>query len=405
MKQFAYRVRNKNGESSNGIIESLNSQQAVRTLQERKLLVISLTERRSIDLKKLLSGEIFNSVSGRELANFTQLLSTMMSTGLPLTDALSNLIIQQKQGYFREILQSLLHNVQAGMTLSDAMSQCGNVFSELYINIVKAGEASGKVDEALKRMSESMETELEFRGKLSGAMTYPIVLVVVMTGIGTFMITSIIPQIANVYKEYNAQLPLPTMILMGFATAIKDYFLVVLFALLVLVFIYRALRKNRVSDYLINNSLFNAPIFGKLNEETLLVTVCRTLAILLASGVAILEALKIVSKAVGNNKFRIELLDTAGGVEKGLPLSAAIRRNPDFPLMIAQLVAIGEETGTVDQSLEHLAKFYQDSAERRIKAVTTLFEPLMLLMMGGLIGGLAIAVLLPIFNLSNVITR
>jgi type IV pilus assembly protein PilC len=234
-------------------------------------------------------------------------------------------------------------------------------------------------------------------------MIYPAVLVTAMTGIAIFMITTIIPKIAEVYKEYGSELPLVTRVLLGISDLFRNYLLVVIFFLFLVYLAYRSLRKNPTSDFLLNNMFFKVPVFGPLNRETALTLICRTLSILLASGVAILDALRIVSKTVANNYFRAGLLETATLVEKGMPLSLALRRNPEFPLMLSQLTAIGEETGTVDQSLERLAKFYQDSTERKVKNLTTLLEPMMLLLMGGMVGGLAIAVLMPIFNLVSVI--
>jgi type IV pilus assembly protein PilC len=273
----------------------------------------------------------------------------------------------------------------------------------LYVNLVKAGEASGKVDDALGKLADTLEANLDFRAKVTGAMVYPMVIVVAMSAIGVFMITNIIPKISQVYQEFGAELPLPTKILIGLANILRNYTIVVVIIGVGVYFSIRSLRKNPLSDQMINDAFFKFPVMGQLNAEVTLAIICRTLGTLLGSGVAILDSLKIVSKIVGNNYFRAGLVEAAGFVEKGLPLSLALRRNPHFPVMMAQLVAIGEETGTLDQSLERLAKFYQTNAEQKVKTLTTLLEPLMILMMGGMVGGLALAVLLPMFNLVNVI--
>jgi type IV pilus assembly protein PilC len=327
----------------------------------------------------------------------------MMTTGLPLTDALSNLVFQAKGGYFKEVLRSVFHDVQSGVSLSVSMSRFPKAFDELYVNLVKAGEASGKVDDALGKLADTLEANLDFRAKVTGAMVYPMVIVVAMSAIGVFMITNIIPKISQVYQEFGAELPLPTKILIGLANILRNYTIVVVIIGVGVYFSIRSLRKNPLSDQMINDAFFKFPVMGQLNAEVTLAIICRTLGTLLGSGVAILDSLKIVSKIVGNNYFRAGLVEAAGFVEKGLPLSLALRRNPHFPVMMAQLVAIGEETGTLDQSLERLAKFYQTNAEQKVKTLTTLLEPLMILMMGGMVGGLALAVLLPMFNLVNVI--
>lgn len=402
MKQFTYKVRDGKGVTSEGLIESSTVEQAARTLQERKFLIINLSEKNSFNWKIILDKFLAGKVSEREIATFTRLLATMLGTGLPLTDAISNLLAQTKNKKFQEVLQTILHDVQSGVSLSESMKR-SKIFNDLYINLVKAGEASGKMEEALSRLAETMESNLDFHGKITGAMVYPIVIVVAMMGIGVFMITSIIPKIASVYKEFGADLPLPTRILITISDFMTHYTVWVFIFAIGVFFTVRAIRKNPELDFKINNAMLKFPVFGALNAEVSLAIICRTLATLLASGVAILDALKIVAKTMANDHFRSGLNEAAGYVEKGVPLSVAFKRNPNFPVMMAQLMAIGEETGTADQSLERLAKFYQDSAERKVKILTTLLEPMMILLMGGMVAGLALAVLLPMFNLVNVI--
>lgn len=403
MKQFTYKVKDKVGATSTGIIESLSVEQAAKTLQDKHFLVINLSEKNTFNLETLLGKFKSNKVADREVAQFTRLLSTMLGTGLPLTEALSNLVAQTPPGYFRETIQTVYHDVQTGTSLSDSMSHYPQVFNNLYIYLVKAGEASGKVDQALGNLADTLESNLDFKSKVTGAMIYPAVIVVAMGAIGIFMITNIIPKIADVYKEFGADLPLPTKILIGISDLITHYTLILVVVMALIYYAYRTLRKNPVSDYLINNAFFKVPVFGNLSMEVTLAIINRTLGTLLSSGVAILDSLRIVANTVENNYYRSGLLDAANYVEKGVPLSLALKRNPVFPVMMSQLTGIGEETGTIDKSLARLAGFYQESAERKVKALTTLLEPMMILLMGGLVAGLALAVLLPMFNLVNVI--
>ncbi len=400
MKQFEYKALNLEGSMLNGVIESNSPENAARILQEKKYLVIDVKEKRSFSLTNISFGK---SISDREVATFTRLLSTMLSTGLPLIDAISNLVAQARSVYFKEVLKSILHDIQSGISLSESMARYPNVFNELYTNLVKAGEASGKVDGALGKLADTLESNLDFKAKVTGAMVYPAVIVGAMALIGIFMITTIIPKIADVYKEYGSDLPFPTQILITISDVIKNYTIIVILFFILLGFTFKALKKNPVSDLMINNFILKMPIFGLLSQEIIMALIFQTLGTLLSSGVAILDALKIVTKTVSNNFFRTGLIEASAYVEKGLPLSMAIKRNSDFPMMVSQLLSVGEETGTVDQSLDRLAKFYQDSAERKVKNLTTLLEPVMILLMGGMVGGLAIAVLMPMFNLVNVI--
>lgn len=401
MKKYVYKAKNPVGETINGIVESPNEKAAIKILHEHDLLIITLSEKKELSLKSVSVGG--PSVSEREVATFTRLLSTMLSTGLPLTDALSNLATQTNNKYFRELVKTILRDVQAGSSLSESLSRYPAVYNNLYINLVKSGEASGKVGESLGRLADTMESNLEFKAKIKGAMVYPAILVTAMIGVAVLMITFVVPKIGDVYRDFHAELPLPTRVLIAISDIMRNYTIFVVIFFGVLFFAYRVLRKNPTSDLLMNNFLFRVPVVGPMNAEANLALIFRTLGTLLASGVAIIDALDIVSHVVDNNYFRTGLEMASKSVEKGLPLSLAIRRNPDFPPMVAQLMAIGEETGTLDQSLDRLANFYQESAERKVKTLTTALEPMMLLLMGVMVGGLAIAVMLPMFNLINVI--
>ncbi len=402
MKQYLYKVQDKSGAIVKGTIENVNEAGAAKALQAHGYFVITVTEKKSFEFRSL-SFSFGSGVSEREVATFTRLLATMLSTGLPLTDALADLALQVKSNHFKEVVRSLLRDVQSGSALSNAMSRYPLVFNTLYVSLIKAGEASGKVDETLSRLADTLENQLDFKSKIKGAMIYPMIVVIAMGAIGFFMLTSVVPKIADVYSQFGAELPLPTRVLIGASDLLTHYLFVVVGLLILLFIIYRGLRKNPMSDMLINNAFFHFPVFGPLSEEVALTIFARTLGTLLSSGVAIIDSLKIVSATMGNNYFREGVVTASKSVEKGLPLSLAIRRNPHFPLMVSQLMSIGEETGTLDDSLDRLAKFYQESSERKVKVLTTALEPLMILLMGGMVGGLAIAVLLPMFNLVNVI--
>lgn len=404
MLQFNYKAKDKDGKTLTGVVESLNPASAARTLQENGLLVISVYEKRSLSLNSLqsfLPGA--KRVAGQEIATFTRLVSTMLKAGLPLIDALSNLVLQIKNTYFREVVRSILQDVQGGTSLSVAMKRYPNVFNNLYVSLVASGEASGKLDETMERLAEMLEADLDFKGKIKGAMIYPAIVVAAMSAVGVFMITTIIPKIAEVYKDFGAELPLPTRILIGISDIIRNYTIVVVIGLVLIYIGYKIFRKNPTSDLLINNFFLSTPIIGQMNSEVELTIMTRTLGTLINSGVSILDALRIVSTAMDNNKYRLGLETATQTVEKGLPFSSAIRRNPDFAPIVSQLCAIGEETGTLGDSLNRLAKYYQESSERKVKGITAALEPLMILIMGGMVGGLAVAVLLPMFNLVNVI--
>lgn len=401
MTQFNYKAKDKNGLTVSGVVESPTAQIAAHTLQEHGLLVVSVSEKRNFSLKSLKIN--FNGVSDQEKATFTRLLSTMLKAGLPLVDALSNLVFQVKNPAFKEIIHSILHDVQSGGSLSVAMSQNPQVFNNMYVSLIKSGEASGKAEESMEKLADMLEADLEFKGKVKGAMIYPIIVTIAMGAVGLFMITTIIPKIAEVYEQFNAELPLPTVVLISISNIIRNYTIFVAIFIAVLYFGVKTFRKNPAADLLINNALLRVPVLGNLQVDVNLTVMTRTLGTLINSGVSILEALKIVGQAQGNNYLRMGLEQAAKDVEKGLTFSGSIQRNPSFPIILWQLAAIGEETGTLGESLMRVSHYYQDSAERKVKALTTSLEPIMIIIMGIMVGGLAIAVLMPMFNLVNVI--
>lgn len=404
MKQYSYKVIDEGGKEHAGLVESVDEGKAARALQDRGWLVVNISEKREFGWGGFssLTG-LKNQVSDQELATMTRLLSTMLSTGLPLTEALVDLAIQTKGTYFSEVIRSIESDVRSGMSMSTAMGRFPKVFSNLYVNLVKSGEASGKVSETLEKLAEMLETTMDFKNRVKGAMVYPSIVVTAMIGISVLMLTTVIPKISAVYKDYGATLPLPTRILMGLSDLVSNYFiLIVLFGVAVYTFV-SILRKNQTSDYLINNFMYGLPIFGQIQVNIMLTVMSQTLGTLLGSGVSIIDAISIVAKTMGNDYYRSGLEAAQKQVEKGLPFSLAIARDQTFPLMMSQLLAIGEETGTIDQSLLRLSSYYRELAERQTKTLTTALEPAMILVMGVMVGGLAVAALLPMFNLGNVI--
>lgn len=398
--KFNYKAKDATGQTRSGVVEAADSKQAVRVLQENKLLVVSLNEKKDIKFLNFLGPK---GASERETAQFTRLLSTMLATGLPLTAALSDLSVQTSSDSLKSAIKSVITDVQGGATLSLSMSRFPGIFSPLYISLVKAGEVSGKLDDSLGKLADNLESQLDFKAKIKGALLYPAIIIVAMTGIGILMVTTVIPKIAEVYKEFNSDLPLPTRVLLGVSDFLTNYTIIAILLFAVGFYLYKTLRKNPVSDYVINNLLLKVPVFGPLNSDAQLATMNRTLGTLINAGVGIMDSLKVTIGALDNNYYRKGLETTVSNIQKGYSLSASLKTFEDFPIMESQLVAIGEETGTLDQSLMRLASFYQDSAERKVKTLTTSLEPALILIMGVAVGGMAIAVLLPMFNLVNVI--
>lgn len=402
MEVFEYLARDREGKKIKGKIEAPNEKRAAALLREKNLIIISLTPKKEdtgffYQLKKL------QKVGGKDKATFTRLLSTMLATGLTITDALQNLAYQTENPRFKEVISEMLRDIEGGASLSVALSRHKDIFDELYISLVKTGEAAGTLDKTLKRLAESLEKDREFKGKIQGALIYPVIVFVAMLGVATLMLVFVIPKISAVYEESGATLPFPTLLMIslsGFITS-KWYFL--LGGVVFLFLFIQSFKKTAQGEVVLGNLAFKIPIFGELNRQVALTSFVRTLGVLIGNGIAILDALRLTSKTVGENIYKLILEETAIQVEKGFPLSAVLKNREEFPPIVGQMVAVGEETGTLDEVLGRLSLYFEGEAETRIKNLTTALEPFIIVVMGVAVAGLAAAVLLPLFNLVNVI--
>lgn len=402
MQVYNYKARDQQGKVKVGFVEAPDSRQAAAAIREHGLVVISITPKlESLSVDKML-GKL-TGVSGGERVVFTRMLATMLTTGLPLSDALSNLRAQATSQRLKEVIDGIIRDVQGGSALSGAMARYPDAFNDLYVNLMKAGEASGRLDQTLIRLADTLEKQQEFNSKIKGALIYPVIIVFAMVGVSIIMIMIVIPKISVVYKEFGADLPLPTMILITVSNLIINFWWAGLLIIFGTLFALRAFKATPSGEYIINNLSFKLPVLGSLNREVSLATFSRTLGTLVGSGISILEALRIVGETIGNNVYRKSLEECARQVEKGFPLSFPLRASSLYPTIVSQLVAVGEETGSLDQSLDRLAVFFEGNAERKVKTLTTAIEPMMIIVMGVGVAGLAIAVLMPMFNMVNVI--
>lgn len=400
METLNYLVVDKDGQRRRGKIEALDPHKAATLLRERGNLVIQL---KSTKASKLPSLTFLQKVSDIDRTNFTRLLATMIGTGLPITIALQNLADEMENPKMKTVIENVLRDVQGGSSLSRAMERFPDVFSSVYINLIRTGEESGNLDQTLKRLAENMEKDREFKGKLRSAMIYPVIVLVAMLGVAALMMILVVPKIAVVYEEAQADLPLPTQMLITFSKMITGGWWAGLILLGVTVFLTKTFKKTAQGEEFFNELGFNTPVFGKLNRQVVLTRLTRTLGVLIGSGVAILDALRLTAETLGENSYRDQLVEAANSVEQGFALSAALKAHEKLPAIIPQMVAVGEDTGTLDEILNKLATFFETETEFAIKNLTAAIEPLIIIVLGVGVTGLAAAIILPLFNLVNVI--
>ncbi|MBU0619057.1 type II secretion system F family protein [Patescibacteria group bacterium] len=399
MKKFNYKAKNKQGKTITGLIEANNDQSAVKILRERGLLTLSLKEyREGISLVQFFP--FLQKISKDDLVNFTRQLSTMITAGLPLTDALTILQMQGKPA-FAEVVGGVLKDVEGGESLAKSLEKYPKVFPNIYIALVRSGEAAGVLDTILARLADNLEKQKEFRTKTRGAMIYPAIIVTGMLIVAVIMIIFVIPKLTSLYAEFEADLPIATELLLKLSDfMVKSWYL---FLLLIIGAVtgFRRFYKTAAGKKIIDRQSLRLPIFGKLKTKVILAEFTRTLSLLINAGVAIIDSLNIVASVAGNVIFEASIRQIAKKVEKGTPLANALAQEEVFPQLVSQMISVGEETGKVDEILNKLSHYFETEAEAAIKGLTTAIEPLMMALLGVGVGFLVIAVIMPIYNLTS----
>ena len=390
--KFKYEARDGKGVFSKGTMEKVNESGVAAELRERKLIPIKISA-----YKAPLQ---FGGVSSADVTNFTRQLSTMITAGLPINDAL-NLLRMQASATFAPVVSSIMTDVSSGVGLSDAMAKFPKVFSKVYIALIRAGEAAGVLEKILNRLADNMEKNHEFRGKVMGAMIYPIIILFGMVGVIIVMMVFVVPKLTSLYGEFGADLPLATKILVGTSNfMIHDWWLIII---LIAVGFYglRALITNPDGKRWIDGQLYKIPVIGNLTRQIMLTELTRTLGLLVGAGISIVEALNIVSGALGNVVVESEVRKIALQVEKGFPVSISFSESSIFPVMIGQMIAVGEETGKMDEVLEKLSSYYESESEQKVKGLTTAIEPLIIMIMAVGVGFLVFSIIIPIYDITN----
>jgi type II secretory pathway component PulF len=397
--EYTYRAKNKEGKTIKGVVEAEGEDRAVSLLKDRGFFVISLKEGTGIglDLEKL---NPIKKVSQDEVVIFTRQLSTMINAGLSLNDALFSLK-EQVSTQFAQIIDEVLRRVESGKSLGESLSGWPDIFSNIYVASVKSGEAAGVLDKVLSRLADDQEEEKAFRNNVKGALIYPIIVMVMMVIVGAIVMIFVVPKMLSLYSELDADLPGATKALM----AISDFFVktwwLALASIAGLIYLFVKFKNTPKGARKIDEVILRLPVIGALQEKTILANMSRTLGLLLGTGLSLVEALDIIAESVGNLVFRDALKQCARGVEKGRSLSNMMASFSVFPPILYQMVAVGEGTGKIDESLEKVSSFFKGEAETAVKGLTTALGPIIMIVLGVGVMFLVVAVLMPIYNLTS----
>lgn len=399
MKKFNYKAKNSKGELVKGQVESLNVNSAATVLRDRELVVIEL---KPAD-KKLKLGtfsSIFQRVKFVDIVNFTRQLATMINAGLPLTNALS-LLEHQVAVSMQKVIASVLHEVESGRSLSEALAQHPKVFNQVYISLVQAGEAAGKLDEMLNRLGDNLEKERDFRSKTKGAMIYPAIVVSGMMLVTLGMIIFVIPKINEMFQDFGAELPFATRLLVGISNFATKFWYIAIVGFFAFIWLFKLWKATPIGRAAWDRLIIGLPIYGDLRKKVLLAEFCRTLGLLVGAGVSIIDGLKVVSNILNNELYKNAIKESSKRVEKGITLSVSIGEYDFFPSILAQMLSVGEETGKVDEVLLKLAVYFETESEQLIKGLTTAIEPLIMVVLGIGVLFLVLAIIMPIYNLTS----
>ncbi|MCJ7793045.1 MAG: type II secretion system F family protein [Candidatus Marinimicrobia bacterium] len=398
MKKFNYRAKDKEDKTVKGVVEAQDPKQAARILQEKGLLVIAITPfRKSLATQ---AGPIISRITTTDLVNFTRQLSTMVTAGLQLTSALE-ILENQSRPAMMKVVTEIRREIEAGSTLAKAMEAHPQVFDQVYVALIRAGEAAGSLDKVLARLADNLESKREFQRKITGALIYPAIVILGMGGVGAIMVLFVIPKMMTIYEEFQAELPLTTKILLSISGFITNYWYLAIVLLAGLIFGFRILSKNPQFKTQLDKILFRLPIIGQLKKVTTLTEFTRTLSMLVGSGVLIVDALKITTESFSSPLYRQTMEEATRKVERGIPLATAMAQEDIFPPILPQMIAVGEETGKIDEVLNKVSVYFEQEAETAVKGLTTAMEPIIMIVLGIGVGFLIISVIMPIYNLTS----
>lgn len=342
-------------------------------------------------------------IRNKELPAFSRQLSAMLLAGMPLIQALDALEDQTSDKNFKVIVLGLKNHLQAGASFSEALGHYPTIFDTLYVNMIKAGESGGQLGETADRLASFLEDAAKLSRKVKSAMSYPVIVLCIALGIALAMILFIVPVFAGMFADFGAKLPGPTQFLIDVSDGLKKYGIFLLAFAVVGFIVFKKWKKTAVGAYQMSAFALKVPVIGELNRKVATSRFARTFAQLLKSGVPILQAMEIVSGATGNKVFERVILDARIIIEQGEPLSKALVASPCFPKLLVHMMAAGEKTGKIDEMMQSIADFYDDEVETMLSGLTSLIEPLLMIFLGVVIGGIVISMFLPIFKMGEVV--
>lgn len=398
MSRFSYIVKDANAKTQKGVVEASSKKHAAELLHGKGLYIINIKEATQTSFLKGFSDK---KISLSDLVHFTRQLSTMITAGLTLVEALSVLRQQVSRLALLHLVIRIEDEIQGGKSFAEVLQNYPKVFPPIYLALIRAGEASGKLDVILSRLADNLEKSRDLRNKTRGALIYPAIVVTGMIVVSIIVLTIVVPRLTTLYREFDASLPLPTQILISISDLFTKLWWLFLLVFVISLFSFFKWRSTYIGQHVLASMSLKLPIFGNLIKQATLVEVTRTLAILIEGGVPILSSIEIIKEATDNILFQEAFAQAGKMVERGFSLSEPLTNNKIFPPILGQMVAVGEKTGKLGDSLFKLSKYFEAEANNAIRNLTTAIEPFIMVVLGLGVGFLVIAVLMPIYSLTS----
>jgi type IV pilus assembly protein PilC len=396
MPYFNYTIRDANGQTRSGKVEAPNAEELKKRLQAEGLQVLEVTEDRKAP--RVPAGG-YGRVKLSDLAIFARQFSTMLDAGVSLIRCLDVLQAQTNNARLRKILMDLSARVESGESLSRSMARHPKAFSQLIIGLIRAGEVGGVLEESLQRIAGFLEKDVELRRKIRSALTYPVIVLLAAVGIVIFLVSWLVPQFAQLFKELGIkELPAPTQFLVDLSALFTQRWYVVIIAVVAILIAYKLFVSTRVGRRVADRVKLRVPVFGPLHHKIVMARFSRTMGTLLASGVPILQAMETVAGVVGNSVVSDAVIESRARIREGEKIADPLQRSKMFPPMVVHMVSVGEESGSLDHMLNKIADFYENEVEMTIASLTAAIEPVMIVLLGIIVGFIVISMFLPMIE-------
>ena len=408
MPAYAYKAKTSAGLVMQGVIDADEQKGAVDKLRSQKLVVLEIAEKTSGPLDKikaLIASGKKGKVTSKDLVLFSRQLSTLVGAGVPIVQSLGILETQAENPAFKEVLAAVKADIEAGLSISDALKKHPEAFPDLYTSMIKAGELGGILDTILERLTTYMESSEALKAKVKSAMMYPAIVLSICAIVTCFLMVFVIPTFKNIFASFGAELPLPTQILINISDGMKHYWYLLIATPYGIYQGFIAFYKTAKGQKLVDGYTLRAPIFGIILKKVAVARFTRTLGTLIKSGVPIMQALETVAQTAGNVVIADAVLATRESIREGGHLSDPLKKSGIFPNMVTSMISVGEETGALDVMLSKIADFYDQEVDTAVKGLTPLIEPIVIVVMGVIIGTIVVAMFMPMFGLGELASK